>query len=155
MSNATIRLFCLDDLRATSDIEQAVYGSGGYRPLIFRQLHDLAPTLQLVAAVDTGGASKVVGYLSGAVAQTDHTGWILNLAVLAHFRRQGLGRRLIAQGIENLLAAGAARIRVTAEVDNDTAVRLYERLGFRQIGIGENYYGDGHDRRIFEYTPGQ
>ncbi len=145
----TIRLFTPDDLLDVSAVEKAVYGSGGYRPLFFRQIYDLAPTLQWVAEAD----ARLVAYLSGAIAQDGTTGWILNLAVLAIYRRQGIGHRLLQVGRDQLLAAGASCVKITVEEDNRAAARLYDRLGFKQIGLGKNYYGDGYDRLIFIYEP--
>jgi ribosomal protein S18 acetylase RimI-like enzyme len=142
-----IRPFALADLAQVAAIEDSVYASAGYRTIMFRQLHDLAPSLLWVA--EDGG--RVVGHLCCAIAASGSPGWILNLAVLAHYRRQGIGLRLLEKGIEQLCAAGVDRIMVTAETENNTAQRLYFRLGFELVGTGVNYYGNGQDRAIFEY----
>lgn len=142
-----LRRFELDDLLPVADIERMVYGSGGYQLLAVRQLYDLFPSLVWVAA-DADG--KVVGHAFGAVAQDADIGWILNFAVIAHYRRSGTGTRLLQTLIEQLAASGVRCIRTTAETHNADAVRLYAKLGFEQVGIGANYYGDGTDRLIFE-----
>lgn len=149
MSEFTIRQFTPDDLLDVIFIEECVFGSGAYRPLFLRQLYDLFPTLIWVAEAD----SRVVGHLVSAIAQDHETGWIINAGVLARYRRQGIGAQLLRHGVENLIAAGARCVKITADESNYPAIRLYTKLGFREIGAGANYYGDGRDRLIFEYTP--
>ncbi len=146
MTNVRERLFRPSDLPQITDVEQSVYGSGAYSKYFFRQLYDLFPTLVWVAEDD----GKLVGHVCAALAQDGVTGWILNTAVLAHYRRQGIGQRLTFNSIEALLKAGARCIKVTAEAGNNPAIRLYEKLGFRTVVTAENYYGDGVDRVIME-----
>ncbi len=142
-----LRPFSPGDLAQVAAVEDSVYASAGYRTIFFRQLYDLASSLLWVAEDD----GRVVGHVCCAVAAGGSLGWILNLAVLAHYRRQGIGQRLLAKGIEQLRAAGVGCIMITAEAENSTAQRLYHRLGFTPVGTGANYYGDGQDRTIFEY----
>jgi ribosomal-protein-alanine N-acetyltransferase len=144
-----IRQFEPDDLFDVIEIEEGVYGSGAYRPLFLRQLYDLFPTLIWVAEAD----GRIVGHLCGAIAEDRKTGWIVNAGVLARYRRQGIGRALLERGMGSLVSAGAGSIKVTADESNAPAIRLYTDLGFQEIGLGTDYYGDGRDRLIFEYIP--
>lgn len=144
----TVRRFTPRDLAQCTDVEQAVYGSGAYSTYFFRQLHDLNPALVWVAEdLRTG---KVVGHLCAAIGQGGQVGWILNTAVLAHYRRQGIGRMLMERGVAELRAAKVRRMLVTSEPGNVAAIRLYERLGFRAVRTEADYYGDGYERLILE-----
>jgi ribosomal protein S18 acetylase RimI-like enzyme len=58
----------------------------------------------------------------------------VSLAVAAAYRGQGIGSRLLEALIESARSAGVARLSLSVESDNH-ALRLYERLGFEQIGI--------------------
>ncbi len=127
-----------------------MYGSGAYRPLFLRQLHDLFPTLIWVAEADRRGSSGTCAALSPKTAKP---AWIVNAGVLARYRRQGIGQALLDRGIESLVTAGANRIKITADESNEPAIRLYKERGFQQIGMGADYYGDGRDRLIFEIWP--
>jgi ribosomal protein S18 acetylase RimI-like enzyme len=126
-----------------------VFGSGAYRPLFLRQLYDLFPTLTWVVEAD----NRIVGHLCSAIGLDRDTGWIVNAGVLARYRRYGIGSHLLKHGMDQLLAAGAKRVKITADVSNQPAIHLYAKLGFREIGTEANYYGDGHDRLIFVYEP--
>jgi ribosomal protein S18 acetylase RimI-like enzyme len=145
----TIRQCTPDDVVQMADVERSVYGSAAFNTIFFRELHDLFPAL-LWVAVD---GPKVVGHVCGAVAQGGEVGWILNLAVLAHYRRQGIGLRLVKQEIDQLLAAGVTCIKITSEPENVAAIKLYARLGFHETGRERDYYRDGLDRLILEYSP--
>lgn len=144
----TVRPFTPRDLAQCTNVEQAVYGSGAYSRYFFRQLHDLNPALVWVAEDRRTG--KIVGHLCAAIGRGGQVGWILNTAVLAHYRRQGIGRMLMECGVAELRAAGVRQMLVTSEPDNDAAIRLYERLGFRAAHTAPDYYGDGRDRLILE-----
>lgn len=141
-----VRRFARPDLRPVAEVERMVYGSGGYELVVIRQLFDLFPTLAWVAE----DAGKVVGFVFGAVALGGEEGWILNFAVLPHYRRQGIGRRLLETELEALVATGVRRVLTTSEDDNAQAQRLLRTLGFAYTGVGEDYYGDGRDRHLFE-----
>jgi ribosomal-protein-alanine N-acetyltransferase len=143
-NTVNIRLFEPADIPQITELEHSVYGSGAYLGHFFRQLHDLFPTLLWVA--EQGG--RLVGHVCGAMAQDGQTGWILNFAVQAHFRRQGIGEQLLQRGVEQLQLAGARSIMTTSEPDNGPALRLLNKLGFEEIGLAEDYYGEGDDRRL-------
>jgi ribosomal-protein-alanine N-acetyltransferase len=149
LADITIRPFTPDDLLDVIEVEKNVYGSAAYLPLFLRQLYDLFPGLVYVAQADP----FVIGHVCGTIAGDGSTGWILNVAVVARYRRQGIARRLFRTVIDALWAAGVACIKITAEDDNRAAIQLYQSLGFRRIGTGADYYGDGRDRAIFELTP--
>jgi len=73
---------------------------------------------------------------------------VLNVAIGAAHRRQGIGRMLL----ESALSFGKLqRCRLaTLEVRraNVAAIGLYESLGFRAVGIRPNYYTDDHEDAV-------
>lgn len=142
-----LRLFRPSDLPQITELERSVYGSGAYSYYFFRQLHDLFPRLVWVAERN----GLLAGHICGAIAQDGETGWVLNFAVQAHFRRLGVGHRLMERCMREMVDAGVKRIRTTIVPDNDAGFGLCERLGFRKLEVGEDYYGDGTDRLILEY----
>jgi RimJ/RimL family protein N-acetyltransferase len=80
---------------------------------------------------------RVVGMLDlwpGQAAYDRHTAR-LGMSVLAPFRRQGLGRRMLATAIDTARQSPCCR-RISLEVVpwNEAAVRLYEQAGFEREG---------------------
>jgi ribosomal protein S18 acetylase RimI-like enzyme len=61
--------------------------------------------------------------------------------VLPPFRKQGIGSRLIAAAEEAIARAGFTLAEIGVETDNPAARRLYERLGYRFVGIEHEDYG--------------
>lgn len=145
LTDISIRPFTTDDLLDVIEVEKNVYGSAAYLPLFLRQLYDLFPDLIFVAETD----EFVIGHICGAIAGDGETGWMLNMAVVARYRRQGVARRLFETVIDRLRARGMKCIRTIAEEDNLAAIRVYEKLGFSDVGVETNYFGDGRDRRMF------
>ena len=80
----------------------------------------------------------VVGYV-GMMCVLDE-GYISNVAVSPRFRRQGIGRALVAEMLRR--AEGRQLTFVTLEVraHNDGAIALYSQAGFAPVGRRRNYY---------------
>jgi ribosomal-protein-alanine N-acetyltransferase len=80
----------------------------------------------------------MVGY--GIIACGAGEAHLLNVCVREEFRNRGFGRALITNLLALAAGAGAAVVFLEVRPGNITAVRLYEALGFRQIGVRRGYY---------------
>jgi ribosomal protein S18 acetylase RimI-like enzyme len=49
------------------------------------------------------------------------------------YRRQGLTRAVLLEGLRRLKARGMARVSVSTGISNTPALRLYESVGFRIV----------------------
>lgn len=56
-----------------------------------------------------------------------------DLFVLSGSRRQGTAAALVGAVRDAALAAGATRLSLVTELDNEAALNLYRRLGFRSV----------------------
>jgi ribosomal-protein-alanine N-acetyltransferase len=65
---------------------------------------------------------------------------LLNICVDEAHRCRGLGGRLIKHLLHAAAAAGAVEAFLEARPSNLSAIRLYQSLGFRQIGVRRGYY---------------
>ncbi len=61
-----------------------------------------------------------------------HRGWVYYLAVAPERRRQGLGRRMMAEAETWLQARGAPKIQLMVRDDNEAALGFYEALGLER-----------------------
>jgi ribosomal protein S18 acetylase RimI-like enzyme len=66
------------------------------------------------------------------VRERNGMGAIQNLGVTAGHRGKGLGTALLLQALHGFLQAGLGRSFLEVTAQNDGAVRLYRRLGFRR-----------------------
>lgn len=65
---------------------------------------------------------------------------LLNICVDEAYRCRGIGGRMIAHLLRAASVAGAVEAFLEARPSNISAIRLYQSLGFRQIGIRRGYY---------------
>jgi ribosomal-protein-alanine N-acetyltransferase len=97
------------------------------------------PTGICLAALEEG---EMVGYL---VCSRYDTVWhLMNVAVEPGRQRQGIASQLLERLFEQ---ADKPREQYTLEVrtSNESAIRLYERFGFRAAGRRRAYYHDNRE----------
>ena len=93
-------------------------------------------------------AGQIIGY--GVMSLGAGEAHILNLCVREEFRIVGFGRRLLEHMLERAAASGIGEAFLEVRPSNLAAIRLYQRLGFEQIGIRRGYYQapDGREDAI-------
>lgn len=81
---------------------------------------------------------------------------ILNLTVRKCFRRQGIGRALLAHLLAYAIAEGVGFAFLEARISNAAALQLYRSLGFNRIGTRKSYYRDtGEDAAVLSRELGK
>ena len=80
----------------------------------------------------------VVGYI-GSQTVLDSTD-IMNIAVHPDFRRRGVAESLLVELSKRLKERGVSFLMLEVRASNEPAKRLYEKLGFQQVGCRKNYY---------------
>ena len=87
-----------------------------------------------LVAVDGG---QLIGYVGSqtVLGETD----MMNLAVAPEARRQGTGRALVLALVDALTEKGSHSLMLEVRVSNTPAQKLYERLGFSQVGRRPEY----------------
>ena len=110
-------------------------------PAILKLLeHPAAAALLATAGATREPAGFVIAQLAADEAE------ILSVGVSSKWQRLGLGRRLIEGLIRAARRAEARRLFLEVSVDNVAALRLYESLDFRRVGVRPKYYKTpGHD----------
>jgi [ribosomal protein S18]-alanine N-acetyltransferase len=83
-------------------------------------------------------ARLVMGY--GVMSVGAGEAHILNLCVAESQRCRGAGKKLLLCLLERAHAAGMGETFLEVRPSNTTAIRLYQSLGFEQIGIRRGYY---------------
>jgi ribosomal protein S18 acetylase RimI-like enzyme len=74
---------------------------------------------------------KYCGTVQG-IRERGYLGAIQNLGVAQRWRGRGLGGALLLQALHGFRRAGLGRALLEVTAENDVAVRLYRRLGFRR-----------------------
>ena len=130
------------DLPEVAAVEQSSYVFP-WSENIFRDCLRVGYTCR---ALDMAG--QVIGY--GIMSLGAGEAHILNVCVREQFRSLGFGRRMLEHLLERAAASGVTEAFLEVRPSNLAAIRLYQRLGFEQIGIRRGYYQapDGREDAI-------
>lgn len=87
------------------------------------------------------------GRVLGSIMLHDEGGVlrVLSVGVLPAFRREGIGRRLMALAEDMAQKFNSREIRLEVSTGNDAALAFYTALGFELTGRIPRYYSWGED----------
>jgi ribosomal-protein-alanine N-acetyltransferase len=93
------------------------------------------------AAASANGnlADRVAGFVVAHPIRRKY-GRILTLDILPEARRYGLGIKLMTVCEARLRSLGCADVSLETAVDNEAAIRLYSKLGYRILRTIPDYY---------------
>jgi len=69
----------------------------------------------------------------GVLCRRGAQGFVLDFGVAPRFRRQGYGHRLFAVFLDQARLAGLRELSLLVSVDNEAAIRIYQRAGFQPV----------------------
>lgn len=81
---------------------------------------------------------QVIGYVGSQSVMGESD--MMNIAVAPNFRRQGVARMLVKELIAQLKCNDVYCLTLEVRVSNIPAIKLYEKMGFVQVGRRPNYY---------------
>ena len=96
---------------------------------------------------------NIVGYISSSFDGI--TIEILNFCVYKEYQNKGIGTKLICHLLDELYIKGANNSILEVRESNLSAIRLYERIGYRKINVRKNYYSNGENALVMQklFTP--
>jgi ribosomal-protein-alanine N-acetyltransferase len=134
-----------DDLDQVLAIERAVFPTPWSLRSFRFELRDNPHARNLVARVD----GRVRAYACIHVIAGDLR--INNIAVDESSRRRGLGSTLMSRLLDLGRSAGCRMASLEVRPANRSARALYQRYGFRDVGLRRGYYQDtGEDAILME-----
>ena len=109
-------------------------------------------TNRLASYVVARAGEAVVGF-AGLWVMVDEA-HVTTFAVDPRWRRRGIGERLLLGLFDIAMARRAREATLEVRLSNVPARRLYEKFGFRPVGIRPRYYSDnGEDALIMTTDP--
>jgi ribosomal-protein-alanine N-acetyltransferase len=142
----TIDEMRLGDLDAVHAIEQASFTTPWPPHAYQSEIETNRLAHYIVARID----GEVVAY-AGMWIMVDEA-HITTFAVHPAWRRQRLGERLLLAAIDIAVARGAREATLEVRLSNLPARRLYEKYGFRPVGLRPRYYSDNHEDALIMTT---
>ena len=139
-----LRRLTLADLNAIERIERDSYPTPWSRSMFAGEL--AKPSSISLGAFDADDRGRLVAYL--IISRYVDAWHIMNIAVAAKYRRQGLATTLLNELFQ--MTEGDSRRGYTLEVrvSNTGAIALYEKVGFRATGVRRGYYTDNREDAV-------
>lgn len=129
-----------EDLAMVLEVERRSFSHPWSAQFFLQEMRLSFSKIVVARALDLG---VVVGYVCRWITAGELH--ILNVAVHPEWRRRSIGRRLLEEVLDEGGRAGVTSANLEVRQYNVPALSLYERLGFRKVGIRRNYYGPGED----------
>lgn len=85
---------------------------------------------------EVNGEIRGYGVMSVAAGESH----LLNLTVNPRCQRQGVGTKLLTHFLQLACRHNAGTVMLEVRPSNTAAIRLYEKLGFNEIGVRRAYY---------------
>lgn len=128
-----IRLMTPEDVPAAVEIERLSFSTPWSELSFYKEIYN-PRSLCLVAETE----ERIAGYI--CLSKIFDECHILNLAVHPLKRRQGIGSSLIREALGSDFVSSCRYIYLEVRASNIEARRLYEKFGFRVVGIRRAYY---------------
>ncbi|WKX21030.1 GNAT family N-acetyltransferase [Streptomyces sp. HUAS CX7] len=157
MDSVTVRPFTDDDLSGAAAALVEVHDTDGYPVEGVDDPEAWIKSEDTLAAWVAESGGRIVGHVAvmkpqgeaaadlwvkQSGANLDHVGVLARLFVVQSARKQAAGRRLMEAAVSHAHARGL-RLVLDVMVKDASAIRLYERLGWRKIGETIHHFGSG------------
>jgi [ribosomal protein S18]-alanine N-acetyltransferase len=140
--NVTIRRMAVDDISAVVDLDQKSFSLPWPERSFRFELTDNPASRCWVAELD----GKVVGMIViWLIVDEAH---VATIATDPEYRRQGIGRRLLAHALRRLITDGARSSFLEVRESNVAAQDMYRKFGYEVTGRRRRYYRDNDEDAI-------
>lgn len=95
-------------------------------------------------------AGAIAGYAGMWVIMDE--AHVTNIAVRTTYRGMKLGEQLLLELRKKADKHGARRMTLEVRVTNRVAQNLYEKLGFRSVGVRKGYYTDNNEDALIMWA---
>lgn len=142
-----IKPMTIDDIDDVIAVETKAYGEHHWSKESF--CNELSNELaSYFAAFDDN--NNLVGYAgSWQILEEAH---ITNIAVDVDFRKRHIGEALLKTIIQNCYTEKVKYITLEVRVSNTPAIKLYEKYGFKSLGIRKGYYQNNNEDALIMWT---
>ncbi|GAA2744652.1 ribosomal protein S18-alanine N-acetyltransferase [Kitasatospora cinereorecta] len=139
MTTATLRPMRWWDIEPVMELELRLFPEDAWsRGMYWSELAEAHPGGTRHYTVATAPDGTVLGY-AGLMA-VGVEGDVQTIAVDTGHQGAGLGAALLTDLVEESVRRGCEEVLLEVRVDNVRAQQLYERFGFRPVGIRRGYY---------------
>jgi ribosomal-protein-alanine N-acetyltransferase len=134
------------DIPVLATYEKELFPYSPWSTSQFKEEFAGIPTTRYMSVAEDG--NTIVGYCGVFVPAPGIEADILTVAVLPAYRRQGIAKEFMRQIEAYALEREASAMMLEVEVSNESAIMLYESLGYMKISVRMDYYGPGKDAHV-------
>jgi [ribosomal protein S18]-alanine N-acetyltransferase len=140
----TIRPMTMDDLPQVYRIELDSFTlPWPFNSYVFELTESRVSRCFVAATKDKTDHKKILGMI--VIYLIDDEAHVATFAIHPEYRRSGIGWRLMLHSLKETCREGATHAFLEVRAGNQTAINLYEKLGFVKVGERKNYYADNHE----------
>ena len=134
-----IRKAALNDLSPALQLDREAFGPDAWTVMDYAAVFSENSVRKFTAV--SGG--KFAGFGASEWDREQNAVCLMTLAVRPEFRGRGIGSALL-KAMEEAFGT-SSDVYLYVDIENETAVRLYRRAGYKLTGIIPSYYMNGHD----------
>ena len=134
------------DIPVLATYEKELFPYSPWSTAQFKEEFAGIPTTRFMSVAEDG--NTIVGYCGVFLPAPGVEADILTVAVLPAYRRQGIAREFMRQIEEWAVERKASAMMLEVELNNDSAIALYQSLGYMKISVRMDYYGPGKDAHV-------
>lgn len=141
-NSLVFRSMTMEDIPFIVEIEQEAFTTPWTRGAFENELTNNQFAHYMIMDID----GEVAGY--GGMWLIMEEAHVTNIAVKDTYRGRKLGERLLRELMKTSAFLGAIRITLEVRTSNYVAQNLYEKLGFRSVGVRRGYYTDNREDAV-------
>ena len=134
-----IRKMTVDDVTAVVQLDQKSFSLPWPERSFRFELTDNPASRCWVAELDGKIVGMIVVWL---IVEEAH---VATVATDPEYRRQGIGKRLLAHALRHIMQDGARSSFLEVRESNLAAQEMYRKFGYEQSGIRRRYYKDNDE----------
>lgn len=134
------------DIPVLATYEKELFPYSPWSTAQFKEEFAGIPTTRFMSVAEDG--NTIVGYCGVFVPAPGIEADILTVAVLPDYRRQGIAKEFMRQIEAYAIERKASAMMLEVELSNESAIKLYESLGYMKISVRMDYYGPGKDAHV-------
>lgn len=134
------------DIPVLATYEKLLFPYSPWSTSQFKEEFAGIPTTRYMSVAEDG--KTIIGYCGVFLPAPGVEADILTVAVLPEYRRQGIAKEFMRQIEAWAQEREASAIMLEVELSNESAIKLYESLGYMKISVRMDYYGPGKDAHV-------
>lgn len=133
----------LEDIERVQEIDSQSFSLPWPKTSFEFELKNPASWPRVAEILDENGRPVLVGMICAWIILDELH--IATIAIHPDFRKQGIGKRMLAEMLLEAAAEGVKLAYLEVRRGNLVAQKLYEEFGFKIVGIRPRYYADNHE----------